>query len=168
MAMHSAAASGNVDKIAAMRSYDAVNARNRFGWRPVHAAVYHGHARALDALIAAGADVALPAYTPTSDGDDGGRGEMSWTTALHLAAGRGDADMAQRLLEAGAERGRRDSAGRLAADVARLAGHRRLAEALAPDGEGECGAVPDYAAVFGQCDGSPLPCEEDSGRQSVG
>jgi ankyrin repeat protein len=60
--------------------------------------------------------------------------EESGATALHIAAGEGQADMVASLLAAGADPALTDGAGRTPAAVARLMGHQGLAARLAKAG----------------------------------
>ena len=91
-------------------------APDSYGWTPLMRAVSGGYIDAVDALLACGR-IDLQAR------------EESGATALHIAAGRGYADIVRRLLKAGAERRAADGEGRTPADVARLLGHSE-AEAL--------------------------------------
>lgn len=125
------------------------NAKARIGWTPMLVAAAKGRDEAVRLLLEAGADPMTPdayGWTPLMRAVSGGyidavdallacgridlqAREESGATALHIAAGRGYADIIKRLLEAGAEVRAADGQGRTPADVARLLGHHE-AEAL--------------------------------------
>jgi ankyrin repeat protein len=80
------------------RGADA-SACNAERWGPLHAAVVGGHEAALEMLIAAGADLELSCIARVADE------QLGWFfvgTPLHLAASWNRAQMAERLLRAGA------------------------------------------------------------------
>ena len=76
-----------------------------YGWTPLHKAAEYGTAEAIDALVAAGADV------EARDKDD-------WTP-LHWAAGYGTVENINVLLDAGADVAARTKYGRTPADMAK-------------------------------------------------
>lgn len=76
----------HLDVAECLHKYRAnINAPNVFGWTPLHVAVSDGNPRALEFLIAGGAD--LRVTTPEG------------YTALHIAAGKGKVDMVTMLLQ---------------------------------------------------------------------
>jgi ankyrin repeat protein len=87
---------------------------------PINLAAYGGHAGVVRLLLLAGAK----AHAPEDEGQ----------TALTIAAGRGDMDVAQLLLQAGAERTHRGPGPRgcdgTAEEIARCAGHQQIADAI--------------------------------------
>jgi len=125
------------------------NAKARIGWTPMLVAAAKGRDEAVRLLLEGGADPMTPdayGWTPLMRAVSGGyldavdallacgridlqAREESGATALHIAAGRGYANIVRRLLEAGAEARAADGEGRTPADVARLLGHHE-AEAL--------------------------------------
>jgi ankyrin repeat protein len=75
------------------------------------------------------ARMAAPMASPTSP--DPGADALGQTPLMRAAA-RGDAELVERLLAAGADRSQTDHRGWTAADHARHAGHEALAQRLTP------------------------------------
>ena len=63
---------------------------NRYGFTPLHSAIFHDHCEVVEVLLSFGADATLPAY------------RNQFTYSLHLAAIRGSAKMIRLLLNGGA------------------------------------------------------------------
>ena len=124
------------------------------GFSPVQLALFFDQVAAAAVLVRAGADLDAAATHPmgiaavhAAAASPTGAGlplvvaagasldatQSGGFTALHEAAHRGDAHMAELLLAAGADPGRRTDDGRTPADVARADGHDDLAARLEPD-----------------------------------
>jgi ankyrin repeat protein len=158
-ALHFAASYGREDCIHRLAALGAaIDSRTPVhGWAPIHLAAADGHALAIDALLALGASVndgvgfrvspAAGSRGPTGTaaaaagnrsvdppyGSTGGSGGPSFPGAapLHLAAAHGRIAAVEALLFAGADEAAADAAGRTALDLAREAGHDRVALRLA-------------------------------------
>lgn len=89
---------------------------NRSGWTPLHYAATNGHVAMIEYLLGQRADI--NAASPNE------------TTPLMMAAMYGSQDAAQALLKAGADASRKNQLGMTAADFARKADRRQLAEEL--------------------------------------
>ncbi len=122
------------------------------GWTALHLAAHFGHAAAVDALLAAGADV--NAWAANSHRSQplhaavAGRGDASVVTALlagrasatasdgggytplHLAAFRGDLELTEILLANGADARRKADDGKTALMLAEQEGHDDVARRL--------------------------------------
>ncbi len=125
------------------------NALGAGGWAPLHRAAFPGHARIVEPLVAAGADVNLPVQAvKDTDGD----------TPLHIAAAQGRLAMVRALLEAGAEE-RRDGQGWTPLHRAALGGKADVATYLIEKGfnvraKAHDGWTPLHAAAGAVYDGS--------------
>lgn len=111
------------------------------GRTPLAWAAWSGRLHALAPLLAL-CRTAPGANATRSDGGAGGGGaacphgvlearDKAGRTPLALAAARGHADVAKRLLAWGADAGARDRTGRDVAELARRAGHAELLELFA-------------------------------------
>lgn len=122
---HSAAERGDTETIrrllrglTARERETRVNAFNRFGFAPLHAATFYEQAGVLRTLLDLGADPNLRTN------------RSHWTYPLHLAALRGSSKVLKILLEAGADPHLQDWQGFNALNVADLAGHKQMAPLL--------------------------------------
>ena len=126
-------------------------ARSPDGWTPLHLAAHFGQERAVEALLASGADVharsgnamqntplhaalagrsrGVAARLLAAGADVNARQEGGYT-ALHEAALLGDANLAQLLLDHGADPTAAAADGRTPAALAREKGHHAVAAAL--------------------------------------
>ena len=95
-----------------------VNGPNRFGYSPLHTACYHERLAADEYLLRMGADARLET-----------RGNP-WTTALHVAALRGNCAIIECLLGAGADPSRADSGGLCPMQLAQQCSHKQAAQIL--------------------------------------
>lgn len=131
-----------------------INGPNRFGWSPLHAACFHERLQIVEYLIMMGVDVRQEAR------------RNPWTTALHLAALKGNVAIITCLLEAGADPTRTDSCGMSAEQIAAQCGHRQAAVIL-KDSSKKCTSTlnyikpittktPDYASKFETCSCSEI------------
>ena len=100
-----------------LRSGANPNLRDIYGWTPLMRAVYEERAEVVETLLAA-SDIDLDAQN-----DQG-------ATALHLAAGKGNEELARALLHAGANPLIRNRNGRTPAEIAVDAGHQTVAVLL--------------------------------------
>ena len=102
---------------------EAVATRSPDGWPPLHLAAHFGHGDAVDALVAARADV--NARSTNNEGN----------TALHAAlAGRGDVRIVSRLLSAGADVNARAAGGHRGLHETAFRGNLELAQLLLAHG----------------------------------
>ncbi|XP_053612500.1 NF-kappa-B inhibitor cactus-like isoform X2 [Plodia interpunctella] len=103
-----------------------LNQKNYNGQTCVHTAANTGHIKTLQTLVYYGADINM-------------REGLAGSTALHIAARRGDVPLAQYLLAQcpGVERGARDWAGRSPRRLARRAGAARAFAALSSDSDSD-------------------------------
>lgn len=122
---HSAAERGDTEAIrhllkglTARERETRVNAFNRFGFAPIHAATFYEQNEALRTLLDLGADPNLRTN------------RSHWTYPLHLAAFRGSSKALKILIEAGADPYLQDWQGFNALNVADLAGHKAVAPLL--------------------------------------
>lgn len=149
-----AAAAGDVDRLRALLAGDAaqMHARSGDGWTPLHLAAFFGLREAVDLLLAHGASVTAvstgrernrPLNAALAGACDAGvvralvaaradvnaAGAGGWTP-LHLAASRGQEDLARFLVAEGASPAAKSDDGMTPADVAAARGHPALAEVL--------------------------------------
>lgn len=125
LALHSAASSGDAERVAALVEgcpvadrLTHINAFNIHGFTSLHAAAFHDHPRIIEVLLEHGASARLPACRP------------QYTYALHLAALRGNPKSLRLLLNAGANPFLMDWEGLTALDVAAGMGHRAATSLL--------------------------------------
>ena len=114
--LHIAAMHGHLDVVRMLIEHGA----SRTGYclsGPFMWAAAHGHVAVVEYLLELGCDV-----------DVGNR--FTWCTALHHAAERGRLEVANLLLRWGASLDVRDTKGRTPADLATIAGHQRIADAI--------------------------------------
>jgi ankyrin repeat protein len=142
-----AAALGDAARVRSLAHAEpaAVEGRSPDGWPALHLAAHFGHGDAVDALLAARADVR--AY---SDNDER-------NTALHAAlAGRRDVRVVSRLLAAGVDVNARAGGGYVPLHLAAFAGDVAVVDALLAHG-----ATVDARADDGR---TALAIAEDSGH----
>lgn len=146
-----AAAAGDEETVAILlRHGAAIDARAANGWTALTLAVARGFERVVADLLAQGADpnvADIYGWTPLMRAIDLDRPGVvrvllasprtrldvrndSGHTALHYAAARGAARLVRFLIERGADVGVRDRGGRTPAAVARMQGHRAVAEMI--------------------------------------
>lgn len=150
LALYEAAAVGDtalVRRLCAERPA-SVGERSPDGWTPLHLAAHFGHGDAVDALVAARADV--DARSTNGEGN----------TALHAAlAGHGDARIVSRLLAGGADVNARAAGGHRALHETAFRGNLALAELLLAHGAD--------AAARGDDGKSALDIAEERGHAPV-
>lgn len=149
-----AAAVGDAARLRELLGGDplAVKAQSVDGWTALHMAGFFGRAGAVDALLAAGADVRARstnshANTPLhaaaanggnvriitallAHGADVNALEPAGYTPLHLVAERGDLALVELLLAHGADAGARTREGRTPLQIAEAKGHAAVARRL--------------------------------------
>ena len=147
-----AAAAGDVRRVGELLTAGVdPDQRSADGFSPLQLALFFDAPAAAALLLRAGADVATAATHPmqvaaihaaaasptgagvvlaVAVGADVNAVQQGGFTPLHEAAHRGDAAMAELLLAAGADPGRRDDQGRSAADLAEEGDHPELARRL--------------------------------------
>src|SRR5690242_2360019 len=100
MTIFEAAAAGEVERVERLIAADApLNGHSADGWTPLHLAAFFGHARAVELLLAHGADVAAVSRNSTAN------------TALHAALAGHHPFVAGLLIGAGADVNAADAAG---------------------------------------------------------
>jgi ankyrin repeat protein len=142
-----AAALGDAARVRALARAEpaAVGRLSPDGWPALHLAAHFGHGDAVDALLAAGAEVRAWSHNHERN------------TALHAAlAGRGDLRIVSRLLGAGADVNARAGGGYTPLHIAAFGGDLALANALLAHG-----AAPDARADDGA---TALAIAEDKGH----
>ena len=116
-------------------SFEDVNAKNSYGWTPLHEAAYWGNLDIAKLLLERGADVNAkssvgntPLYWAASrnnldiakllieNGADVNAKDLNGMTPLHWAAHRGNLDIAKLLIENGADVNAKDSDGKTPLD----------------------------------------------------
>ncbi len=145
-----ACALGNRERAFALLAQDSklIDAYSADGFTPLGLAVFFRHEEVARRLVDAGADVnrpsrnairVAPLHSAVESGnlallnlllEHGARPdavEFLEATPLHSAAARGSKEMVERLVAAGADKGRKTKAGKTAADLARQYGHEELA-----------------------------------------
>lgn len=127
MELHSAIAKGQMSRIRSIVAFQeskglapelTLSVTNRFGWAPIHTAVYHEQPLVIQMLISYGVNVNHKAN------------RTAWTFPLHLAALKGNVDILRQLLSAGADANLKDYHGHLPLRIAKGAGHRHCVAAL--------------------------------------
>lgn len=123
--LHSMASAGRVREmgrtLSAMTENDRiekVNAFNRHGFTPLHAAIFHDRYEMVELLLKKGADASRPAY------------REQWTFPLHLASVRGTVRLIMILLNAGADPFLCDWDGVSAIQIAATSGNKHVATYL--------------------------------------
>ena len=148
-----AAAKGQTDELRSLVEQDPaiVNAHSPEGFTPLGLAAFFGHAEAVEALLAAGADVNLAsresmrmpplgsamavqrndiARTLIEHGADVNGKAANDLTALHTAAARGNLEAAKLLLDHGAEPNATSTDGKTPLNYAQERNHPEMAEFL--------------------------------------
>ena len=148
-----AAAKGQTDELRSLVEKDPalINAYSSEGFTPLGLAAFFGHAKTIDALLAAGADVNLPsresmkmpplgsamaverndiARTLIEHGANVNGKAASDLTALHTAAARGNIESAKLLLDHGADINATSTDGKTPLDYAQERNHPEMVEFL--------------------------------------
>jgi len=148
-----AAAKGQTDELRSLVEKDPalINAYSPEGFTPLGLAAFFGHAKTIDALLAAGADVNLPsresmkmpplgsamaverndiARTLIEHGANVNGKAASDLTALHTAAARGNIESAKLLLDHGADINATSTDGKTPLDYAQERNHPEMVEFL--------------------------------------
>ena len=148
-----AAAKGHTDELRSLVEKDPalINAYSPEGFTPLGLAAFFGHAKTIDALLAAGADVNLPsresmkmpplgsamaverndiARTLIEHGANVNGKAASDLTALHTAAARGNIESAKLLLDHGADINATSTDGKTPLDYAQERNHPEMVEFL--------------------------------------
>lgn len=121
--LHVAVENGDTDMVKLVLDFQAdVSILDLSGRTPLHIAAHKGFREIIEMLLGAGSK------SDIADGDG--------KTALHLAAGNGDLGAVGLLLNHGADISAVDNTGKRPGDLARLGGHRAVAELLLPGEEG--------------------------------
>ena len=115
-----AAALGNDDALEQALAVDAAAVRSVAfdGWTPLHLAAFFGHTRAVERLLAAGAEI------------NGLSRNSLRNTPLHAAVAGGHVDAALRLIERGGDVHSSDAGGHTPLHIAAEAGYLPVVEAL--------------------------------------
>jgi hypothetical protein len=123
--LHSVASAGRVREMGRILSamtengqIEKVNAFNRHGFTPLHAAIFHDHYEMVELLLKKGADASRPAY------------REQWTFPLHLASVRGTVRLIRILLNSGADPFLCDWDGVSAVQIAATSGNKHVATYL--------------------------------------
>lgn len=149
-----AAAAGDVERLRALFAADAnqVQARSGDGWTPLHLAAFFGRREAVDLLLAHGAsltavsagreanrplnaalagacDAGVVRALVAAGADVNAVGAGGWAP-LHVAASRGQEELARFLVSQGASPAAKSDDGKTPADIAAARGHPTLAEVL--------------------------------------
>jgi uncharacterized protein len=149
------AAVGTPEQLSKMLKKDQINAKNEFGWTPLHYAGFAGNVANTKLLLDRGADMRIRATTKFRNspflaamligdhdtirlfldrGADPLERQGEGDAALHEAAASGDMEMVKLLLERGSDVNARDDDGKSALDLAVERKHEEVAEYLRTKG----------------------------------